>query len=165
MARSCLEGREESKETELPEAAEMQRGHRLWAHTHHCSRGPSAIWGHSIFPPVSPAGPGRALAARLSPATPLHHCLHHWTSLSDATGHRAGRDSLAQWREVEMELWWVVPRHSKVGQGEDYCWQGSSHSTYSLQAARQGFFVLWMKQRPENFKATWELQLCFMQQV
>lgn len=69
MAHSYLEGREENKETEPPEAAEMHRGHRPWAHTHRCRQGPSPVRAHSIFPPVSPQDRAGSAGCQAHPST------------------------------------------------------------------------------------------------
>lgn len=134
MVHCCLQGREENKETEPPEAAEMQRGHRVWAHTHHSQHLPCCQ------PCRSSTG------ARLPPVTPLQRWLWHWTWLSDAAGHGAGCDTGPAEGGGNGALM-SSPRHGKAGWGKYHCCQGSSHSTYPLRAAQQGF-SFW----DENFK-------------
>lgn len=92
MAHSCLEGGEENKETEPPEAAELQGGHRPWAHTH-LQAGSAARVSAQHLPSCQPCW---------QPGTPLHIWLQHlWISLWMLLGAELGvthQHSRGRWK-------------------------------------------------------------------
>lgn len=146
MAHSCLEGREENKETELPEAAEMQRrGHQLWAHTHApLQTGSVACPRTQHLPscqPCSNKAGGADSQSHLSTAsTNTALCCQTLLGAEPATSHRR---SGGRWNWCFDEL---PPSTVWRGRGEDHCWQHSSLSTPSQQAAQLGSFIFWMNQ-------------------
>lgn len=156
MAHSCLEGREENKETELPEAAEMQIGHRLRAHTQNCRhadrvRHPREGTASSLLSAVQGQAGRSGSQSHLSTlASALHFAVRcywaqSWARFTSSAG-AGGNGTLIGCPQAQQ---------GTMGQGPLLAGLLPQHLLTA--GCPTGVFHFVAETRPENFKATWEL--------